>query len=150
MRRIILIYAVAAAFLCIGCTADRVSEREVQRYTDFLYANMPSADKAVHDRSWWEASVRKTLEVRRSMDWDIPEREFLHFVLPLRVNNEDLDDFRMDYADTLCSRVRGMSLHDAALEINHWCHDDVWSPLAALPLTVLLSVDAVLLELPDG
>ena len=123
MRRIILIYAVAAAFLCIGCTADRVSEREVQRYTDFLYANMPSADKAVHDRSWWEASVRKTLEVRRSMDWDIPEREFLHFVLPLRVNNEDLDDFRMDYADTLCSRVRGMSLHDAALEINHWCHE---------------------------
>lgn len=123
MRRIFLISAIVAAFACCGCTADRVTERDVRHYTDFLYDNMPSADKAVHQRDWWEANVRKTLEVRRDMGWNIPEREFLHFVLPLRVNNEDLDDFRTDYADTLCRRVRGMSLHDAALEINHWCHE---------------------------
>lgn len=123
MRRIILFSAIVTAVLCSGCTTDRISEREVRNYTDFLYASMPSADKAVHPREWWESNVRKTLEVRRDMGWDIPEREFLHFVLPLRVNNEDLDDFRTDYADTLCSRVRGMSLHDAALEINHWCHE---------------------------
>lgn len=67
--------------------------------------------------------MAKTLEVRDRMGWNVPEREFRHFVLPLRVNNENLDDFRTTYADTLCARVEGMSIGDAALEINHWCHE---------------------------
>lgn len=57
------------------------------------------------------------------MGWNVPENEFLHFVLPTRVNNEYLDDFRTTYADTLCNRVKGMSMYDAVLEINHWCHE---------------------------
>ncbi len=84
---------------------------------------MPLPDSLVFPREYWEENVAKTLQVRDRMGWDIPEREFLHFVLPLRVNNEDLDDFRIVYADTLCSRVKGMSIADAALEINHWCHE---------------------------
>ena len=121
MRRPILFMCVAA-LLCAACNSG-VSDRKVDRYTDFLYENMSSADKAVRDRDWWEANVRKTLEVRERMGWNIPEREFRYFVLPLRVNNETLDDFRTDWADSLCARVSGMSLHDAALEINHWCHE---------------------------
>ena len=92
-------------------------------YVDFLYANMPHPDFAAHPFAYWEANVEKTLEVRERMGWDIPEREFRHFVLPLRVNNEPLDDFRTLYADTLCARVEGMSIGEAALEINHWCHE---------------------------
>ena len=92
-------------------------------YVDWLYEAMPLPDSLQYPRSYWEANVAKTLEVRRRMHWDIPEREFRHFVLPLRVNNETLDDFRTAYADTLCRRVRGMSLAEAALEINHWCHE---------------------------
>ncbi|MBR1539126.1 MAG: transglutaminase domain-containing protein, partial [Bacteroidales bacterium] len=93
------------------------------RYVKFLYANMPHPDLAAHPHAYWQANVDKTLEVRERMGWDIPEREFLHFVLPLRVNNEPLDDFRTLYADTLCARVAGMTLGQAALEINHWCHE---------------------------
>ena len=92
-------------------------------YVDWLYASMPLPDSLQYPRSYWEANVAKTLEVRRQMRWDIPEREFRHFVLPLRVNNETLDDFRTVYADTLCRRVAGLSLAEAALEINHWCHE---------------------------
>ena len=92
-------------------------------YVDWLYASMPLPDSLQYPRSFWEANVAKTLEVRDRMRWDIPEREFRHFVLPLRVNNEALDDFRTVYADTLCRRVQGMSLAEAALEINHWCHE---------------------------
>ena len=92
-------------------------------YVDWLYASMPLPDSLQYPRSYWEANVAKTLEVRRQMRWDIPEREFRHFVLPLRVNNESLDDFRTVYADTLCRRVAGLSLAEAALEINHWCHE---------------------------
>ena len=94
-------------------------------YVDFLYESMPLPDSLVHPREYWEANVAKTLEVRERMGWDIPEREFRHFVLPLRVNNENLDDFRTVYADSLCARVEGMSIADAALEINHWCHERV-------------------------
>lgn len=94
-----------------------------QQCLDFLFESMPLPDMLVHDRDYWEANVNKTLEVRDRMLWDIPDREFYHFVLPLRVNNENLDDFRTTYADELCDRVEGMTMEQAALEINHWCHE---------------------------
>ena len=96
---------------------------QAEEYLDFLYSSMPLSDSLVFPRSYWEANVAKTLEVRDRMGWDVPEREFCHFVLPLRVNNEDLDNFRTVYADTLCRRVQGLSIGEAALEINHWCHE---------------------------
>ena len=112
---------IAAALLALvtlfGC------QKPVQKYTEWLYKYMPLPDRIQYDRSYWEQNVQKTLEVREKMAWGIPEREFRHFVLPLRVNNETLDDFRTRYADTLCARVRGLPLAEAALEINHWCHE---------------------------
>lgn len=95
----------------------------VDRYVDFLYESMPLGDSLMFSRDYWKANVSKTLEVRSQMGWDIPEREFKHFVLPLRVNNENLDSFRLVYADSLCARVQGMSMAEAALEVNHWCHE---------------------------
>lgn len=92
-------------------------------YTDWLYGSMALADSLTHSREWYVANVEKTLETRKKMDWGVPEREFRHFVLPLRVNNEYLDDFRLVYSDTLCPRVAGMTMAEAALEINHWCHE---------------------------
>ena len=115
MRRFLLALALLPALFSCQGPADR--------YVDWLYRYMPLPDNLQYPREYWEQNVQKTLEVREKMGWDIPEREFRHFVLPLRVNNETLDDFRTLYADTLCARVRGMSLADAALEINHWCHE---------------------------
>ena len=111
------------AILLTLALAVSCSHPDKTQYVDWLYASMPLPDSLHHPRSWWEANVSKTLEVRRKMHWRIPEREFRHFVLPLRVNNESLDDFRLVYADTLCARVKGMNLEKAALEINHWCHE---------------------------
>ena len=102
-----------------------MSHTDKDEYTEFLYRYMPLPDTLVYPRGWWEKNVEKTLEVRSTMNWHIPEREFRHFVLPLRVNNEGLDDFRLRYADELCARVKGMSMTDAVLEINHWCHEHV-------------------------
>ncbi len=98
-------------------------DSKTAEYVDWLYENMSLADSLNYDRDYWTANVSKTLEVRERMGWNIPEREFRHFVLPLRANNEILDDFRTVYADTLCARVAGMSLQEAAIEINHWCHE---------------------------
>ena len=109
--------AILVTLTLIGC------QHSQQKYTQWLYRYMPLPDRIQYDRSYWEQHVQKTLEVREKMAWGIPEREFRHFVLPLRVNNETLDDFRIRYADTLCARVQGLSLAEAALEINHWCHE---------------------------
>ncbi|MGN1215370.1 MAG: transglutaminase domain-containing protein, partial [Candidatus Cryptobacteroides sp.] len=113
-----LLPAIAAALLLVvSCQPSQ------QDYVNFLYDSMPLPDSLVFPRSYWEENVAKTLQVRERMGWNVPEREFRHFVLPLRVNNEDLDNFRTRYADTLCARVSGMSMEQAALEINHWCHE---------------------------
>ena len=93
-----------------------------EEYLTFLYESMPLPDMA-YPFSYWLANVRKTLQVRKNASWDVPEREFRHFVLPVRANNEALDDFRLLYADELCARVKGMDAREAALEINHWCHE---------------------------
>ena len=93
----------------------------VEQYVDYLYQSMNLADDVAKPRAYWEANVAKTLEVRDRMQWGVPEREFRYFVLPIRVGMEALDDFRTLYADTLCARVAGMSMEEAALEINHWC-----------------------------
>ena len=98
-------------------------QKPAGQYVDWLYKYMPLPDRIQYSRQYWEENVQKTLQVREKMDWGIPEREFRHFVLPVRVNKETLDDFRTRYADTLCARVQGMTLADAALEINHWCHE---------------------------
>lgn len=117
MRRFVLVIALLSALVSCKGPADG--------YVDWLYQYMPLPDDLQYPREYWEQNVRKTMEVRDNMAWNIPEREFRHFVLPLRVNNETLDDFRTVYADTLCARVQGMTLADAALEINHWCHEQV-------------------------
>lgn len=116
--RLFKIIAIAAAVLALAACAN-----PVKSYTDWLYEYMPLPDSLQYGRDYWEANVAKTLEVRDRMGWGVPEREFRHFVLPLRVNNETLDDFRTKYADELCERVAGMTLAEAALEINHWCHE---------------------------
>ena len=80
---------------------------------EFLYAYMPL--------------VRATFEAREQMPWGkkVPELMFKHFVLPLRVNNEALDMSRPVFFKELKERVAGMSMEEAILEVNHWCHEHV-------------------------
>jgi len=93
----------------------------------FLYAAMPLSDLADYDGAFFLDAVRASLEARRQTIWGaaIPEDVFRHYVLPLRVNNEALDDFRARYSRELLERVKDMPMDQAALEINHWCHERV-------------------------
>ena len=123
MRRSITALALAVIMAVTISAQNTYKPLTRDGYVDYLYKYMPLPDSLANPRSFWEEAVEKTLEVRDRMKWGVPEKEFRHFVLPLRVNNEDLDRFRALYADELCQRVKGMSLHDAALELNHWCHE---------------------------
>ncbi len=94
---------------------------------EFIYAYAPLSDLADYQPEFFLKNVQYSLKARAEMPWGktIPEEEFLHFVLPLRVNNENLDNFREVMYNEITSRVKGMDMKQAALEINHWCHEKV-------------------------
>jgi hypothetical protein len=94
---------------------------------EFLYAYMPLSDLADYSPEFFLANIKQSLKARNDFSWckTEPEEIFLHFVLPLRVNNENLDSFRLKMYDEIKARVKGLPMAEAALEINHWCHEKV-------------------------
>ena len=103
-----------------------VNEQEMEALR-FLYAYMPLADVTDYPIEFYLENVRATFEARNQMPWGkkVPELMFKHFVLPLRVNNESLDMSRPVFFKELKERVAGMSMEEAILEVNHWCHEHV-------------------------
>ncbi len=93
----------------------------------FLYAYMPLPDVADYTPEFYLQNVDCALRARATMPWgkSVPIREFLHFVLPVRVNNEDMDSSRVVFFNELKERVCSLSMRDAVLEVNHWCHEKV-------------------------
>lgn len=92
---------------------------------EFLYAYMPLADIADYSGEFHLMNVRASRRAADEMPWGkiIPEDVFRHFVLPVRVNNEHLDSARVVFYKELKDRVKSLSLRDAILEVNHWCHE---------------------------
>ena len=105
--------------------ASYASAKTAEEYVDFLYENMNVADSLDYSRDFYMRNVESALVARDEMPWgkSVPEREFLHFVLPIRVNNEHLDDSRTVFYRELAPRIKGLSMADAVLEINHWLHE---------------------------
>lgn len=109
----------------------------------FLYAYMPIGDITDYDGKLYLDNIRSSFRAKQEMPWgdSIPEDIFRHFVLPIRVNNENLDESRMVFFDELKDRVKGLSLYDAVLEVNHWCHEKViYTPSDARTSSPLASV----------
>ncbi|MBR7012420.1 MAG: transglutaminase domain-containing protein [Muribaculaceae bacterium] len=116
-----------------------VNEQEMEALK-FLYAYMPLADVTDYSVQFFLENVKATFEARQQMPWGnkVPELLFKHFVLPLRVNNEALDMSRPVFYKELKERVRGMSMEEAILEVNHWCHEHVtYQPSDARTLSPL-------------
>lgn len=93
----------------------------------FLYAYMPLPDLVDYPAEFYLQNVDYALKARQEMPWgaSVPVREFLHFVLPVRVNNENMDSSRVAFYNELKDRVKNLSMRDAVLEVNHWCHEKV-------------------------
>lgn len=98
-----------------------------QEALKFLYAYMPLADVTDYPTYFFADNVRLSFKARNEMSWgkNVPELLFRHFVLPIRVNNEPLDASRAYFYKELKERIKNLSMHDAILEINHWCHEKV-------------------------
>lgn len=100
---------------------------EEEEALKFLYAYMPIADITDYTKAYHLNNVRTALRTKKEMPWGnkVPELLFRHFVLPMRVNNEPLDSSRTIFYRELKERVKGLSMKDAILEVNHWCHEKV-------------------------
>ncbi len=115
-----------AEYPMLGVQLDTLSRME-REAMEFLYAYMPLSDLADYAPSFFLQQVRYAFKAREEMPWgkEVPEDEFRHFVLVYRVNNENLDTARMAFYRDLKERVQGMTIEEAALEVNHWCHEHV-------------------------
>ena len=121
---------------------QEMSEQQREALT-FLYAYMPLGDITDYSGEFFLENIDYSLKAKEEMPWGklIPEREFRHFVLPIRVNNENLDHSRKVFYEELKDRVKNLSLHDAVLEVNHWCHEKVvYTPSDARTSSPLASV----------
>ena len=109
-----------------GVFSGKLSLKE-EEALKFLYAYMPLSDLADYDGSFFLKQVRMSLLARETFIWGktIPEDIFRHFVLPYRINNENLDSSRVVFYYELKDRIKNLSMADAALEVNHWCHEKV-------------------------
>lgn len=106
---------------------SKIQDIEKREALEFLYAYMPQSDLVDYDLSFTKQQVDIAFEARNAFSWgkNIPEDIFRHFVLVYRVNNEDLDTARAYIFHQLKDRIKNMSMYDAALEVNHWCHEYV-------------------------
>ena len=94
---------------------------------EFLYAYMPLCDLADYTGEFFLSQVDAAFRARDYFSWGktIPDDIFRHFVLVYRVNNEHLDTARTVFFEELKERVKNLSMYEAALEVNHWCHEKV-------------------------
>lgn len=120
------IMAVSRADALFDVFNDILTIRELQALK-FLIAYLPLSDLADLDGDYLLKHVRYSLMAQDTFAWskEITEDVFRHFVLPFRVNNETPDTARMVFFYELKDRVKNLGMADAALEVNHWCHEKV-------------------------
>lgn len=121
---------------------DSLSKNEQAALT-WIYAYSWTPDVIDIPVEFHLKNIQKALLAREELPWgkSVPADQWRHFVLPLRINNEILDDFRTIYYEELRDLVKGMTMEEAVLEINHWAHQHITyepsdgrtsSPLATL------------------
>ena len=106
---------------------DREDLTEPQRHDlRFLLSYLPLGDIAMMNGSDLLDNVKLAREALDRFDWgkDVPEDVYLNFILPHRVSQEPfVDGWRRSFFEDIAPRVEGMSMTEAALDVNHWCFE---------------------------
>lgn len=111
----------------LGMIAFSSYALEKQEAIDFLFSTLSLPEKSDYSEQFYLDNIDLAFKAREEMPWGkiVPDREFLHFVLPVRANNENPDEARGVFYEELKERVKDLSMEDAILEVNHWCHEKV-------------------------
>ncbi len=145
MKKIVFHTLTAALLLalCLPFVSCSTRSDEREEALNFLYSYMPLPDSTDYSRDFWLMNVDYALRAKEEMGWNVPDREWRHFVLPVRVNNEQLDESRRLFYEELKPRIQGLGMKDAILEVNHWCHEKVtYQPSDARTRSPLATVKA--------
>lgn len=113
------------AELLEALTAAPEQDREA---LSFLVANLPSVDLATVSSEFLLNNVALAREARERFPWgrSVPDDVYLRYVLPPRVSQEPLEDWRPWLMEQLAPRLEGVSsMEEAALEVNRWCGEHV-------------------------
>ena len=130
MKNRILTLFVISSLLFSACSSEKKTAFGEKEALEFLYAYMPLGDSVDYTEDYYRECIHYAFLAKEEMPWgaSIPEREFKHFVVPVRVNNENLDRFRATYYEELKDRVKGLSLYDAVLEVFELALGDAGAP----------------------
>lgn len=129
MKRVLKLFIICFVFLQTFVVFAQTDSNDFtkEEALGFLKAYMPLSDIADYSDDFFETQVEYAFKARDFFSWGkrIPDDVFRHFVLVYRVNNENLDSSRVVFFEELKDRIKNMSMYDAALEVNHWCHEYV-------------------------
>lgn len=115
---------------------------EAQDYMLFLAGTMPQSDLDCYPFDLFLEFANHAVMLRKFIPWcvELEEDIFRHYVLYHRVNDEDIVSHRPLFFHKIYDRVKDLSVEDAVLEINRWCHEAVTyqaqDERTASPLTV--------------
>ena len=117
--------------------------QNLQEYVDFLRRALPEEDRIALPDAALERVARHAMTVREAAPWgrSIPEWIFRDYVLFPRVNDEFPEAWHAPIWESLRARLAGLSMTEAALEVNVWCAEHATyqstDNRTAGPLTVL-------------
>ncbi len=83
----------------------------------FLIKNMPVEDLTVVTEEMFMDNLRVAYEVRATYPWaaQVSESDFFHYVLPMRVSQEPLENWRPWFYEQLQPHLEGVTSHDDAV-----------------------------------
>lgn len=92
----------------------------------YLYAYMPYSDIGNYPFEYFLDYAQNGVNLWREVPSvaELPEFIFLNFVLFHRVNEEEIAPCRIFFREKIGGRTEGLSIKEAALEVNYWCAEE--------------------------
>ncbi len=100
----------------------------------FIVANMPQVDLAAAKASVLIDNIELAYRARSSFSWSkyVPDSLFQYYVLPYRVSQEPIENWRPMFYDSLCVKIKQaennnetISMSRAAAIVDGWCGERV-------------------------
>ncbi|MEM9423358.1 MAG: transglutaminase-like domain-containing protein [Spirochaetota bacterium] len=118
-----------AAWESLSAGNPQTAERNRELRGDMLYLmeNMLLGDLAWLDGLWLKNFVEDSREIMDTVPWQktVPPEIYRHFVLPFRVNNDNIDYERKAFFARLWPRVATLNMEEAVLAVNMFCYEEV-------------------------
>jgi hypothetical protein len=108
---------------------NKLDSDEKKKCAVFLIAYMPLVDIVAMDTQTFLDNINYAFKAREEFPWGKEYKDdiFYHYVLPHRVSQEPVENFRPYFYKELKDKLKNaVTLSDAALAVNKWCDDMIY------------------------